>query len=298
MADAAVCTIDVIGPFLPMLIGKTTLACADEPALEMNDNKVLQEMTHAATVHGLSHIGNGPALDVTTFVQNVQELLAILEQNDATYKALSSVLGQVVGYDSSAQRLHKNKLFQKYSDGTALLEDVRGSIESDAGLLPWVFKKASDPNDEHLRRQGVWNYVVAAVDEGGARQDRIVRDVGFWATILMLGFVTKVADQVEMASRACRCKFVAVTDASQPRKHSFIMCAILALGSAYYNARYYSILMVGGTCLLTSQVVGLGITGTILEDDQGELTEPARNFILKLNTLNSRIVFFTFGQDW
>ena len=55
--------------------------------------------------------------------------------------------------------------------------------------------------------------------------------------------------------------------------------------------------MVGDTCLLTSQVVGLGITGTILEDDQGELTEPARNFILKLNTLNSRIVFFTFGQD-
>ena len=62
--------------------------------------------------------------------------------------------------------------------------------------------------------------------------------------------------------------------------------------------------LLGGACL-KSLVVGLDINGTILQGDtlngtdvQEGLTEPAREFILRLNALESRIVFFTFGQDW
>ena len=217
-----------------------TLACADVPALKFDKvNEALQRLTHASTDPAKKAIGGDPALDETTFAENVQELLAILKPNDTTYEALSSVLTQVVGYEKKREQ----KLFPSYSNGTQLLETIRDSIADDGELLGWVFKRAS--HSGCLRRQGVWDYVDQAIkrpmgeDEGwelgGRSRQAIVQDVGFGATILMLGFVTQVAEQVGKAAEACQCKFVAVTDSSAPKPHSFIMCAILALGSAYYN---------------------------------------------------------------
>ena len=117
----------------------------------------------------------------------------------------------------------------------------------DEHLLRWVFKQARSNDGSSLYRQGVWDYMTKAIkftstggwDWGELQDDAcrqaIARDVGFGATILMLGFVPVVADLVRRASEQYRCIFVEVTDKSaSPRWKVFIMCALLALGAAHY----------------------------------------------------------------
>ena len=221
------------------------LAWADLPALKKCTDGVLRQMTHAS--------GDPVILSEKVFVKNVKDLLAHLEVkalrngvlSHTTHEALSSVLTQVVQYDSSKWRHHAHRLFSEFSDGTALLSVVRDSIATDDQLLRQVFQEGMGlcqgtkmglcEDVPCLSRQHVWTYVQGKT-KGAADQGPIVRDVGLKVTILMLGFVTEVATRVKMASEAYQCKFVAVTDRSESQAYSFIMCAILALELAYHHS--------------------------------------------------------------
>ena len=227
----------------------------------------------------MSHESTDPALYHGKFIENVIELVKLLKQNQRIYDALSSVLWQVVRYDS----LHKMGLFPSYGDeewsGRTLLDEVRDSVTDDHGnpfywvFLCRVFTEAEDPIGHLLRQQDILNYVDRLMNDSATETETMRRwfwdlqakirgwncasmvaagqvpivpaeyqdpngpDVGFVATILMLGFVQEVADPVEQAAMECNCRFVAVTDHTGPKQHSFIMCAIRALGSAYSESR-------------------------------------------------------------